>query len=105
MKDIAGEDRHEHGILEAENAHKAHQQERGADRTVAHREAESLNEVLQRRTFTRAGLELFEPHHQQRNNHGQKTDAIQEKTPALADPSDGEACNGGTHDPCAIKDG
>ncbi len=34
-----------------------------------------------------AGLELFEPHHQQRNDHGQKTDAVQEKTPALADPA------------------
>src|SRR5580692_1633635 len=103
MKDVPGKDRHEHRVLQAEHAHQADEQERGTDGPVTHREAETLNKFLQRRTVALTLLDLGDPHHHQRGDHCEKTDSIQEEAPALPEPSDRETGYGGAYNARAVE--
>ena len=104
MQDAVRDDRHQHAVGHAHQAHEAEEQQQRANRFRVPRIGKALDDAVPGRHRARARASLASTsHHEQRADHRHVADRVQQKAPALADSRDDQAGDAGTDDPRAVQ--
>ncbi len=100
--DLAGEDGQEHGVGVAHEADQREEQQDGADGAKGADIVPAFAHLFEHAGVAAAEFEWPDAHQQQRSDHREVADAVDEEAPAFADGRDDEAGDGGADEPRAV---